>query len=31
MLLDFQTTMLLALVAIATALSVITLVNTNIH
>jgi hypothetical protein len=31
MLLDFQTTMLLALVAIATALSVITLVNTNIR
>jgi hypothetical protein len=31
MLLDFQTTMLLALVAIATALSVITLVNTDIR
>jgi hypothetical protein len=31
MLLDFQTTMLLALVAAATILSVITLVNTNIR
>jgi hypothetical protein len=31
MLLDFQTTLLLTLVAIATILSVITLVNTNMR
>ena len=31
MLLDFQTTVMLAAVAIATLLSIITLVNTNIR
>ena len=31
MLVDFQTTMLVALVVVTTALSVITLVNTNIR
>ena len=31
MLLDFQTTLLLALVALATSLSVITLVHTNMR
>ena len=31
MLLDFQTTLLLTMVALATVLSVITLVNTNIR
>ena len=31
MLVDFQTTMLVALVAVTMALSVITLVNTNIR
>jgi hypothetical protein len=31
MLLDYQTTLLLAIVAVATILSVITLVNTNMR